>query len=128
MQLVTRPLVLTLDELRVRFRKHSVTAVLMCVHRLRLRRRRSLLCKGCVCCPMVAERLRRCAGNRRNEMSRVSAVKGVGWDAGALGNATWGGARLCDVLAAAGVVVGGLHVEFEGQDAIKEHAFKRCVP
>ena len=30
-------------------------------------------------------------------------VKGLEWFGGAIGNAGWGGARLCDVLAAAGV-------------------------
>ena len=30
-------------------------------------------------------------------------VKGLEWFGGAIGNAKWGGARLCDVLAAAGV-------------------------
>ncbi|GJN12883.1 hypothetical protein PR202_ga31204 [Eleusine coracana subsp. coracana] len=39
-----------------------------------------------------------CAGNRRAEMSKSRKVRGVGWDVCALGNATWGGAKLSDVL------------------------------
>ena len=58
----------------------------------------------------------------RSEMNKSGRkVKGLEWFGGAIGNAKWGGARLCDVLAAAGVdldadskggkrfVVGGVH-------------------
>ncbi|MCH1922985.1 molybdopterin-dependent oxidoreductase, partial [Shewanella sp. A3A] len=44
-----------------------------------------------------------CAGNRRTEMSKSRKVRGVGWDVCALGNATWGGAKLSDVLQLIGV-------------------------
>lgn len=38
-----------------------------------------------------------CAGNRRDEMRSVRDVKGGNWDAGAIGNAVWGGAPIrCD--------------------------------
>ncbi|XP_037936806.1 sulfite oxidase, mitochondrial [Teleopsis dalmanni] len=58
-----------------------------------------------------------CGGNRRSEMTKVKAVKGLSWGAGAVGNASWSGARLCDVLRAMGVQPNEkLHVIFEGAD------------
>jgi len=65
-----------------------------------------------------------CGGNRRSEMNKSGRkVKGLEWFGGAIGNAKWGGARLSDVLAAAGVDSEGdrkggtrLHVQFEGSD------------
>uniref|UniRef100_A0A8C3NIS0 sulfite oxidase n=1 Tax=Geospiza parvula TaxID=87175 RepID=A0A8C3NIS0_GEOPR len=85
-----RALSLSLSELRQRFPKHEVTATLQC------------------------------AGNRRSEMSRVRPVKGLSWDIGAISTARWGGARLRDVLLAAGVRDntgdGEWHVCFEGLD------------
>ncbi|CAL8335958.1 unnamed protein product [Lota lota] len=88
-----RPLSLSLQELKSRFPKHTVTATLQC------------------------------AGNRRSEMSAVRRVKGLDWGVAAIGNATWSGALLRDVLLAAG---GGgpdaaarhaRHVQFEGLDS-----------
>ena len=61
-----------------------------------------------------------CAGNRRREMSQIKPVGGVQWDAGAIGHATWSGAMLADVLAAAELQAGAKHVWFEGLDPIKE--------
>ncbi|XP_032939164.1 sulfite oxidase, mitochondrial isoform X2 [Catharus ustulatus] len=86
-----RGLSLSLAELRQRFPKHEVTATLQC------------------------------AGNRRSEMSRVRPVKGLAWDIGAISTARWGGARLRDVLLAAGLgdktgEDGEWHVCFEGLD------------
>ncbi|KAJ3104497.1 hypothetical protein HDU97_009110 [Phlyctochytrium planicorne] len=43
-----------------------------------------------------------CAGNRRDEMNSTKAVKGLLWQRGAIGNATWSGVRLSDLLKAAG--------------------------
>lgn len=50
-----------------------------------------------------------CAGNRRAEMKALPApgggghtIKGLDWDAGAIGTAVWGGVKLRDVLQAAG--------------------------
>ncbi|XP_030564360.1 probable sulfite oxidase, mitochondrial [Drosophila novamexicana] len=58
-----------------------------------------------------------CGGNRRSEMTRIKPVKGLSWGAGAVGNAKWSGARLCDVLQAQGVKPDErLHVIFEGAD------------
>nr|XP_014278403.1 sulfite oxidase isoform X2 [Halyomorpha halys] len=59
-----------------------------------------------------------CAGNRRSEMSKIKAVKGLEWGPAVIGNAVWSGVRLCDLLAALGVTgnVEGKHVQFEGLD------------
>ncbi len=51
-------------------------------------------------------------------------LKGLPWSGGAIGNATWSGARLCDVLKAAGFAPSEeedrapkeLHVQMEGAD------------
>ncbi|MED6131336.1 hypothetical protein PIB30_008982 [Stylosanthes scabra] len=67
-----------------------------------------------------------CAGNRRTAMSKTRTVKGVGWDVFAIGNAVWGGAKLCDVLELVGIPkltgntqFGGKHVEFVSVDKCK---------
>ncbi|KAF2905039.1 hypothetical protein ILUMI_01140 [Ignelater luminosus] len=60
-----------------------------------------------------------CAGNRRSEMTKVKTVKGLDWGAAAIGNATWSGARLRDVLRLAGIDEDSKefnHVQFEGLD------------
>ncbi|XP_029450619.1 sulfite oxidase-like [Rhinatrema bivittatum] len=82
-------LFLSLQDLKTRFPRHEVTATLQC------------------------------AGNRRSEMNAVKPVKGLDWGIAALGNAKWAGARLRDVLLAAGYSegeAGALHVQFEGLD------------
>jgi sulfite oxidase len=61
-----------------------------------------------------------CAGNRRLELAAIKPIAGVPWDAGAIGHARWGGVRLDDLLAAAGVQAGAQHVWFEGLDPIRE--------
>ncbi len=55
-----------------------------------------------------------CAGNSRAFL--IPAVKGVQWEAGAVGNAQWRGARLSDVLAQAGLLPSTLEIIFEGAD------------
>ena len=60
-----------------------------------------------------------CAGNRRNEHSEVKQISGVPWQAGAIGNAKWDGARLSDLLRRAGVQSAAKHVWFEGVDQVK---------
>ncbi|XP_066527820.1 sulfite oxidase, mitochondrial isoform X2 [Hoplias malabaricus] len=81
---------LTLDDLKSRFPKHTVTATLQC------------------------------AGNRRSDMNKIKQVKGLNWGVGAIGNATWSGARLRDVLSFYGfgpeVAAKARHVQFEGLD------------
>ncbi|XP_028301843.1 sulfite oxidase, mitochondrial [Gouania willdenowi] len=83
-------LTLSLQDLKTRFPKHTVTATLQC------------------------------AGNRRSEMNKVKLVKGLNWGIAAISNATWGGAKLRDVLLAAGynpdVAQWAHHVQFEGLD------------
>ena len=64
-----------------------------------------------------------CSGNRRNELAAVKPIKGLSWDSGAISTAVWAGARLSDVLAAAGLTEAGAggagvaHVHFVGLDA-----------
>jgi len=60
-----------------------------------------------------------CAGNRRSEHIAVKPVKGVPWREGAIGNATWSGAKLSDVLKMASVKPEAKHVWFEGLDQIE---------
>ena len=56
-----------------------------------------------------------CAGNSRGRFS--PRVLGGQWGDGAMGNAEWVGARLRDVLQAAGVRTGAVDVTFNGLDA-----------
>ncbi|KAF7659768.1 hypothetical protein LDENG_00293290 [Lucifuga dentata] len=83
-------LTLSLEDLKTRFPKHTITATLQC------------------------------AGNRRSEMNKVKQVKGLNWGIAAISNATWSGARLRDVLQAAGYSAEtsqwARHVQFEGLD------------
>lgn len=44
-----------------------------------------------------------CSGNRRIEMDKVRPVNGLNWGPGGVGNATWTGVRLTDILEMAGV-------------------------
>lgn len=67
-----------------------------------------------------------CAGNRRAEMKALPApgggghtIKGLDWDAGAIGTAVWGGVKLRDVLQAAGLQLDDpnvAHIHFYGHD------------
>uniref|UniRef100_A0AAG5D097 sulfite oxidase n=1 Tax=Anopheles atroparvus TaxID=41427 RepID=A0AAG5D097_ANOAO len=72
----------------LKYRKHTVTATIMC------------------------------GGNRRSEMMEIKPIKGLPWGPSAVGNAQWSGARLCDVLRDMGVREGDEdgHVQFEGLD------------
>ena len=56
-----------------------------------------------------------CAGNRRCELGRL-APGAVPWGPGAIGNAVWAGARLADLLTAAGIDAEARHVAFTGLD------------
>lgn len=82
---------LSLEELRRRFKWHTVTATVQC------------------------------SGNRRDEFNGVEVVKGLEWGGAAIGTAVWGGVRLADVLRAAGLraedETDGEHVQFVGADA-----------
>ncbi len=59
-----------------------------------------------------------CAGNRRAEFNKEGQVGGVQWEAGAIGNATWTGVALEDVLRQAGLKPGARHVWFDGLDQV----------
>lgn len=84
---VKEPIVLTLEDLKTKFPKHSVTTTIQC------------------------------AGNRRVELNQVKQVKGIPWTGGAIGTAEWSGALLHDVLSYAGVKEEDIeHVHFEGLD------------
>jgi sulfite oxidase len=70
-----------------------------------------------------------CAGNGRGLIE--PRVPGVQWTHGAMGQATWTGVRLRDVLAKAGVLPEGLHVQLAGADLPPKPAvpaFVRSVP
>ncbi len=76
----------TLDQLRNDFKKTSIVATLTC------------------------------AGNRRDEFSRIAPVAGAQWGPGAIGTARWTGVLLADVLRKTGVRRSSRHVWFEGLD------------
>ncbi|XP_023245884.1 probable sulfite oxidase, mitochondrial isoform X2 [Copidosoma floridanum] len=58
-----------------------------------------------------------CGGNRRSEMAEAKPLRGLSWSVGAIGNATWSGARLCDILEGLGIKEEDFdHVQFEGSD------------
>lgn len=84
------PIRFTLDDLKSKFKQYEVTATIQC------------------------------AGNRRIELGRIKQVKGISWTGGAMGNATWKGVRLRDVLLHAGVKDGEeydvQHVHLVGLD------------
>lgn len=61
-----------------------------------------------------------CAGNRRAEFNRDGKVGGVQWEAGAIGNATWSGVALADVLKQTEILENASHVWFEGLDQIPQ--------
>ena len=78
-----------------------------------------------------------CAGNRRSEyngpeFANKPEVGGVQWEAGTIGNATWGGTLLADVLKRAEVTDGAKHIWFEGLDQIPKDgnviAFGGSIP
>jgi sulfite oxidase len=61
-----------------------------------------------------------CAGNRRVEFNKEAPVGGVQWGAGAIGNATWTGIALSDVLNRAGLKSSAAHIWFDGLDQVPE--------
>ena len=85
--LVRRPSNLALSDLRAHFDRHELV---MTLH---------------------------CAGNRRNELSRVRQTQSpLQWAVDAVGTAAWSGPRLGDVIRWAGPLDGARHVCFEGAD------------
>jgi sulfite oxidase len=90
--MVERELELSLDMLMINFPKHTVMATLQC------------------------------AGNRRNQLIEIKPVPGeVPWQEGAIGNATWSGLPLKEILNFAGVKSDALYVEFMGADDVFRH-------
>lgn len=81
-------LTMTLDDLKTKYPKHSVTMTLQC------------------------------AGNRRSEMHAEREVKGLQWTNCAISTATWSGAKLSDVLRDISAKEGpdSVHVQFIGLD------------
>ncbi|KAL2061448.1 hypothetical protein VTL71DRAFT_7721 [Oculimacula yallundae] len=83
----------TIQELKSRFRQHTVTATLQC------------------------------AGNRRKDMTKhARQTNGLQWSAGAISTAEWKGCKLRDVLADAGLNFDNLspsdnHTQFLGSEA-----------
>lgn len=89
--MVDKPLDITYERLTTEFDAHSVVATLAC------------------------------AGNRRAELLRVRPIPGKDpWAHGAISTAEWRGARLRDVLDAAGVRPEALHVAFAAPDVAQE--------
>ncbi len=85
--LVRRPLSLSLEDLRGGFAEHELPATLQC------------------------------AGNRREGFLPIRDIPGEApWGSGATSTARWAGARLADVLAAAGPRVGAAHAAFSAPD------------
>lgn len=85
----TKGIKISLEDLKTKFKKHTVTATLQC------------------------------AGNRRSQMNNAKAVKGLNWTSTAISNAEWEGVLLKDVLTHAGIDLsdtGIEHVQFEGLD------------
>ncbi len=70
-----------------------------------------------------------CAGNGRALYQPI--IPGVGWEKGAVGNATWEGVRLADLLKKAGVGEGSAHIHIVGADgppSPKTPAYLRSIP
>ncbi len=62
-----------------------------------------------------------CAGNRRRELAQIAPIPNeLEWDMEAISTAEWRGARLRDVLDAAGVQADAAHVAFLGADRIEK--------
>jgi len=96
-----KELVMSLDDLKTKFAKHTITATIQC------------------------------GGNRRAEMLAVKKLKGLQWRGGAIGTATWSGARLSDVLLAAGLTeeTAEGHIIFEGLDVEPDGSlFSASIP
>lgn len=77
----------TLNDLKTKFKPHSVDSVIQC------------------------------SGNRRSDLKRLKEIKGLDWKVGAMGNARWTGVRLIDLLESLGIKDERFkHVQMEGLD------------
>jgi sulfite oxidase len=89
--MVSQPLSLSLEDLRAKFPRQQVTAVLQC------------------------------AGNRRDQLLELGEIPGeVPWSTEAISNGVWEGVALRDILAAAGVQAEARHVAFLGLDQVEK--------
>ena len=94
---VKTPLDLGMADIRTKFPRRTVTAVMQC------------------------------AGNRRADMLQVNPVSGDPWKPGAIGNAEWTGVGLADILRAVGADEGAsLHVAFDSLDECHVEGHKFC--
>src|SRR6185295_7731240 len=101
--LVKRPLELSFRDLASNYRRHAVVAAL------------------------------ECAGNRRSELIAHAPTPGeLEWLADAIGNASWSGFALAEILARAEPLPAARHVEFIGLDSVERHgerfAFGGSIP
>ncbi|MFI5338074.1 MAG: molybdopterin-dependent oxidoreductase, partial [Opitutales bacterium] len=64
--------------------------------------------------PTSLAAVNQCSGNSRSRLQ--PRVPGGQWGNGAMGNALWTGVRLSELLRAAGVKAGSVHVQFQGMD------------
>ena len=96
------PVKLSLEDLKSKFPKHTVTVTIQC------------------------------AGNRRMDLADTKPVKGIPWTGGAIGNAQWSGAYLRDVLLFAGVKeeldVQHLHIEGLDTNPITGEHYGASIP
>ena len=84
---VRRPISLNINELKKKFKQHSIIATVQC------------------------------AGNRRSHMRTFREVKGLNWGTTAISNAEWTGVKLADVLQHIGAKEDEVnHVLFQGLD------------
>ena len=70
--------------------------------------------------PVTVTATLQCAGNRRADLAELKPIPGEPWGPAAISTASWTGARLADVLAAAGVDPAAAHVEFSAPDVADE--------
>jgi DMSO/TMAO reductase YedYZ molybdopterin-dependent catalytic subunit len=81
--------------------------------------------------PVSIAAVNQCSGNSRSRLQ--PRVAGGQWGNGAMGNAVWTGARLSELLRAAGVKNGSVQVQFQGIDQGKgpeglgSHAFLKSL-
>jgi sulfite oxidase len=110
---------LTLDELKTKFPRHEITAVMQCTGNRRTEMRDETVAAA------AAEAASVGGDNNSNKNTTTpppppkGKVVGLDWTVGGIGNAQWAGARLSDVLRAAGVKDGDprhAHVHFVGID------------
>ena len=69
--------------------------------------------------PHTVESIIQCSGNRRSDLKKFKEIKGLNWQVGAIGNASWTGVRLIDLLDSLGMKLNEesfKHVQLEGLD------------